>query len=79
MYLHNERNHASLWALDRERQTRLAHRVGRSAPKAPPELAIDNMRALPLNMSGFPTLWPKHRTCLPQLARASRRHRSRTA
>ena len=28
MYLHDERNHASLWALGREGQTRLAHRVG---------------------------------------------------
>lgn len=50
MYLHNERNHA--WALGCECQTRFAHRVGCLAPKAPPELAINNMRALPLNVNG---------------------------
>jgi hypothetical protein len=54
MYLHNERNHASLWALGRKRQTRLARRIGCSC--SPPELATNNMRALPLNVNGSPAV-----------------------
>src|SRR4029077_3331156 len=37
MYLHNERNHAFLWASGRERQTRLARRVGCSSVRGLPD------------------------------------------
>jgi len=78
MYLHNERNHA--WPLGCECQTRFAHRVGCLAPKAPPELAINNMRALPLNVNGSPSLRQKPPTCFCRdWARAKASYRSGSA
>lgn len=34
---------------------RLAHRVGYPCSQGPPELATNNMRALPLNVNGSPS------------------------